>query len=207
MGLASHANELAKECDVHILFTAPSTELAIIAKECPNLIVTAQHMDYITPGDSMGGILPESLIEIGVKAVVINHAYMPLTFSDVLKTIKRAKEMGLQTIICADSIEEAKAMADLGPDILLAEPTELIGQAKISSRDYVTSTIKEIKNINPNILVEQGAGIKSEKDVTELLKLGADGVGVTSGIVKADNPKEMMVKMILAVEKYKKERK
>lgn len=207
MDLAQYANQLADENSIDILFTAPLTELAIVAKECPKLFVTSQHMDHIKPGDSMGRVLPESLKQIGVRAVVLNHADNPVSLAILADTIQRAKEVGLQTIVCADSVQEGQAVAALGPDIVLAEPTRLIGQEQISDRVYVTSTIKKIKEVNSNVLVEQGAGIRSEKDVMELLQLGADGVGVTSGIVKASNPKEMMKKMILSVADFKNERK
>lgn len=205
MELARHANTLAVSNAVDILFTAPVTELANIARECSDLIVTAQHVDNIKPGDSMGKVLMESLVHIGVQAVVLNHADHPLAMSTLADTIQRAKSLGVQTIVCANSVQEAQAIAMLQPDIVLAEPTELIGQAQTSSREYVTSTIESIKKVNPEILVEQGAGIRSEKDVLELLELGADGVGATSGIVKAENPKEAMEKLILAVVDFKKE--
>lgn len=201
--LASHADKLAQEYELDILFTGPLTELAILAARFPNLIVTSQHMDSVGPGDSMGLVLPESLKEIGVEVVVINHADRALTFSQIIATVKRAKELGLKTLVCADSILEAKAIAELGPDILLAEPTELIGQAQITTDEYVLETTRLIKEVNPNILVEQGAGIRTEDDVRKLLELGADGVGLTSGIVKADNPKEMMEKMVMEVVKFK----
>lgn len=205
--LGVYANQLAEEYEVDVLFTAPVAELAVIAKECPSLIVTSQHMDSIEPGDSMGRILAESLKHAGVGAVVLNHADHPLPFAAIAHTIQRAKDAGLQTIVCADSIVEGQAMALLGPDIVLAEPTELIGKDQISDRNYVTTTVGKIKEANPAVLVEQGAGIRSEKDVTELLRLGADGVGVTSGIVKAANPKNMLKKMIQAVANHRKERK
>lgn len=204
MELARYANELAKSNPVDILFTAPHTELANIARECPNLIITAQHVDDIKPGEAMGKVLMESLVHIGVRAVVLNHADHPLAMSTLANSIFRAKEVGLQTIVCANTIQEAQATAIFQPDIVLAEPTELIGQEQISSRDYVTSTIDSIKQINSVILVEQGAGIRSERDVEELLQLGADGVGVTSGIVKAENPSGMMKKMIQEVAAFKK---
>ncbi|WP_042470278.1 triose-phosphate isomerase [Bacillus ndiopicus] len=203
LDLAQHANRLAEQYNVTLLFTAPHPELAKIAQECPNLIVTAQHMDSVVPGEAMGHIFAESLKYVGVQAVVLNHADHPLTLATVAKSIQRAKEVGLQTIVCADSIAEAQAIAVLGPDIVLAEPTELIGQSQKSDGHYVTATVQKIKEVNPNILVEQGAGIRLEADVIELLQLGADGVGVTSGIVKAASPKEMMGKMIQAVATYK----
>ena len=205
MELARYADKLAGKYSIDILFTAPAVELAIVAEDCPNLIVTAQHMDQIEPGNSMGKILAESLKQIGIQVVVLNHADHPLSVAAIAETIGRAQAVGLQTIVCADSVQEAQALALLEPDILLAEPTSLIGQSETSGEEYVTATIEKIKESNPNILVEQGAGVRSEKDVLKLLRLGADGVGVTSGIIKADNPKEMMEKMIQTVAAYKKE--
>lgn len=207
MELARKADELAVHHAIDILFTAPSTELVNIVQECPNLVVTAQHVDDVSPGASMGKVSIESLVDIGVQAAVLNHADHPLSLSTLVHIVQRAKQKGLKTIICADSVLEAQAIALLQPDIVLAEPTEQIGQSQISSRDYVTSTIKKIKEINPNVLVEQGAGIRSEKDVEELFRLGADGVGVTSGIVKAAAPIEMMEKMMQAVSTINRERK
>ena len=204
--LARHANKFTKTYDVDIFFTAPTTELANVAEACPDLLVTAQHMDDISQGDSMGKIIPESLVHIGVQAVVLNHADHLLTMSTLVNSVHRAKELGLKIIVCADSILEAKMMAMLNPDIVLAEPTELIGQKQISSQQYVTSTIESIKHTNPDVLVEQGAGIRSKNDVEELLTLGADGVGVTSGIINAQDPVKMMESMIQAVSVIKKER-
>src|SRR5699024_1445509 len=112
--------------------------------------------------------------EIRVQAIVLNHADHPLTISELLNCLDRSKEVGLKTIVCADSVREARMIAMLEPDIILAEPTELIGADQKSSRGYVQTTIDSIRTVNPDILVEQGAGIRTEHDVTELLRLGAD---------------------------------
>ncbi|TQS76012.1 triose-phosphate isomerase [Ornithinibacillus gellani] len=204
--LALEADRLAETYDIDILFTAPIAELAGIVSTCPNLMVTSQHMDDTNPGDSMGRVFAESLSHIGVQAVVLNHADHPMSFASLARTVRRAYENNLQTIVCADSVAEAKAAALLDPTIVLAEPTALIGQEQMSDRKYVTSTIEAIKTVNPNVLVEQGAGIRSAADVEELLQLGADGVGVTSGIVKADNPIQMMENMVKATAAFKHDR-
>ena len=46
----------------------------------------------------------------------------------------------------------------------------------------------------------QGAGIMNERMSIERLKLGAEGTGCTSGIVKAENPKEMLRLMVEAID-------
>ena len=53
----------------------------------------------------------------------------------------------------------------------------------------------------------QGAGIMNEKDVYRTIKLGADGTGCTSGIVKAKDPKLMLKLMIEAIDKAMNEEK
>lgn len=201
--LAKSADELAKRYKIDILFTALPTELSILAVKCPHLFITAQHIDSTYPGDKMGKILGESLKNIGVQAVVLNHADNPLTMQQIYESIKRTKEIGLRTIVCANSVWEAKSIAELHPDIVLAEPTELIGNSQISSQEYVKATISSIKEINNEILVEQGAGIRTEEDVQKLLQLGADGVGVTSGIINNKSPVGIMERMIKTIASFK----
>ena len=59
-------------------------------------------MDSLTPGRGMGHVLPESLKEAGAEAVFLNHAENQKTVSELYATIKRAKELGMITIVCAD---------------------------------------------------------------------------------------------------------
>ena len=124
--LAKITDELAKNINSTIFFTAPPTELYRVAKETENLVITAQHTDSIDPGRGMGKTLMESLAEIGVGATFLNHAERPLTINAICKAIAKAKEIGIITIICVDSKAEAKAIATLDPDIILCEPSKLI---------------------------------------------------------------------------------
>ena len=56
-----------------------------------------------------------------------------------------------------------------------------------------------VHRVAPGMMILHGAGISDEKDVYEVIKAGADATGSTSGIMKADNPCEMMEKMIASV--------
>lgn len=204
--LALAADKLAEEYDVDIFFTAPFADLANIKSHTKNLKITAQHMDPLVPGRGMGFVLPESLKAVGVDAVFLNHAEHSLKLTDLVKAIKRAKELGIITIVCADSIEEAAAIAMLGPDILLCEPTDLIGTGKTSSFDYINETTSKIKEINKDILVMQAAGISSGEDVYQTIMHGADGTGATSGIINAPNRAKRLEEMIQAIVKAKNEK-
>lgn len=197
---AKVADEMAKkypEIDVYV--TAPYADLYRLNLETEHIIVTSQHLDGIEPGRGMGAVLPDSLANVGVKATFLNHAENPLSLSEISASVKRAKDLGLTTIICADSVEEAKAIATLDVDIILCEPTELIGTGQTSDSSYVEKTNKAIREINPDVLIMQAAGVSTAEDVYNIIKQGADGTGCTSGIVKADDPKQMIVDMIEAL--------
>ena len=204
--LALVADKLVEKYGVEIFFTAPFADLANIKAHTKKLKVTAQHMDPLVPGRGMGHVLPESLKAAGAEAVFLNHAEHSLKLTDLVKTIKRAKELGIITVVCADSLEEAIAIANLGPDILLCEPTALIGTGKTSSFDYITETTTKIKEIDENILVMQASGISTGEDVYQTIIHGADGTGATSGILNATDRAKRLEEMIQAIVKAKSEK-
>lgn len=206
LNLAKAADDFAEKYGVEIFFTAPYADLAKINDNTENIIVTAQHMDSLSPGRGMGYVLPESLKAAGVKAVFLNHAEHSLKLNDLVKTMKRAEELDIITVVCADSLEEAIAIAKLGPDILLCEPTELIGTGQTSSFDYIVETTTKIKEIDDNILVMQASGISNGEDVYNTIIHGADGTGATSGIMEAPDKAGRLEEMIQAIVKAKKER-
>lgn len=56
-------------------------------------------------------------------------------------------------VVCADSVVEAKAVVCMNPDIVLAEPTDLIGTGQVADDSYTIETVKALNTINPNVLV------------------------------------------------------
>ena len=194
--LARYADEAAKKYDVDIIFTTPVVDIRRVAEATERIFVFAPHMDPIVPGRGLADTLPESLVAAGAKGVMLNHAEKPITLSALAKTIKRAKEVGLMTIVCTDTIAEAKAVACLAPTIIVAEPTELIGTGKTSDMDYVKASIEAIKSVDPDILVLQGAGISNGNDVYNVIHAGAEATGSSSGVVKAPSRKAMVDEMI-----------
>jgi triosephosphate isomerase (TIM) len=199
MDLARAADEASGKYDVDIIFTAPFADIREVARAAKRLFVFAPHMDPLLPGRGLAEILPESLRAAGCEGVMLNHCERPLSLSILRRTIERAKEVGLMTIVCADSIAEAKAIALLGPDIVVAEPTELIGTGATSELSYVLASIQAVKSIDPEILVLQGAGISSGKDVYDVIFAGAEATGSSSGVVKAKDRPAMVDEMIGAL--------
>lgn len=207
LNLTQVAEDLAKQYAMTIFVTGPYAHLYQMNQLTDQAKVCAQHLDGIQPGRGMGAVLPESLQEVGVQAAFLNHAEHPLSLAELSQAIERANELDLISIVCADSLKEAEAIAKLDPDIILCEPTELIGTGQTSGADYIRATNQAIKAINPEILVMQAAGISSAQDVYETIRLGADGTGCTSGIVKADQPEQMLKDMVEAAYQAYQERK
>ena len=87
-----------------------------------------------------------------------------------------------------EDVAEAVAISKLNPEILLAEPTELIGTGTVADDSYMVETIQKLHEANPDVLVMIASGVSTADDVYHILKLGADGTGATSGILNAPSP-------------------
>ncbi len=199
--LAKIADTASKKYDVDIIFTTPYADIKAVADATDRIFVFAPHMDCLPIGRGLADILPESVKTAGAVGVMLNHCEKPLTYSTLRKTIKRADDIGLMTIVCTDSAEESKAVALLSPNIIVAEPTELIGTGKTSDIDYVKASIEAVKSIDPEIMVLQGAGISNGNDVYNVIYAGAEATGSSSGVVKAKDRAAMVDEMIHAVRK------
>lgn len=197
--MASIADELALEYGVTLILTGPFTELHNLKKMTKHILIASQHVDYVPDGIGMGKVSPKALKDIGVDVAVINHAENKLYFSEIINIIKECNDLKIYTIVCCDSVLEAKALALLDPTIILCEPTELIGTGQTSDLSYVKQTNNLIKSINPDILVEQAAGVKNYDDVYKIIKAGSDGTGATSAFVKAQDREALLREMIEAM--------
>ena len=199
--LAKAVDKIALKYDLDVIVTPQYADIRLLAENTERIHVYAQHMDALTPGRGLGAVLPESVKEAGAVGVMLNHAEKKLTLQEIQATIARADEVGLATIVCADTVEELTAIAKLSPNLLVAEPTELIGTGKTSDSNYVIETIEKVRAINPDIMVLQGAGISNGQDVYNTIKLGAQATGCTSGIIKAEDPFAMVEEMLYALRK------
>ena len=103
------------------------------------------------------------------------------------------------TIVCADSSAEAAAIAQLKPDIIVAEPSELVGTGVSCGPEYVKAASKAVKDVDPDILVLTAAGISNGQDVYDVIRAGADATGSSSGVAKAPDRAAMVDEMIAAV--------
>lgn len=199
--LAKAADAASKKYGVSIIFTTPVVDIRRVSEATENIFVFAPHMDPIVPGRGLADVLPESLVAAGADGVMLNHCEKPLSFEVLEETIKRADEVGLTTIVCADSLADATKIAGLKPDIIVAEPSELIGTGVSVGKEYVEAATRSVKDVDENILVLTAAGIANGEDVYNTIIAGADATGSSSGIAKAADRAAMVDEMIAAVRK------
>ncbi len=201
LALAREADRAAEALGVAVVFDPQAVDIPRIAEGTRHIHVWAQHMDPLPPGRGVGGVLAEALRDAGATGTLLSHSEKRLTPGDVAAAIARAHEVGLGTMVFADSPEEAAAVARLGPDIVLAEPPSLIatGQA-VGGRmaGFVARTVELVGAVDPSIIVMSGAGVSTADDVAAVMRLGLGGTGSSSGILKAPDPVAAMWAMLEA---------
>ena len=196
---AKAADAAAKKYDIDVLFICPAVEIRRVAENTENLFVFATYMDTLYPGRGCADILPEAVKDAGACGVMVNHCEKPMSLPQIKKIIDRARELDMYVFACADTLDEAKAIAQLHPDIINPEPSEIIGGGNgASPMSYVKESIKVIKEIDPTIMVEQAAGITSGQEVYDFIMAGSEAAGAASGIVNAKDPIAMIDEMIAA---------
>ncbi|MFQ6063913.1 MAG: triose-phosphate isomerase [Candidatus Bathyarchaeia archaeon] len=199
--LAETAEKVSIETDTCIGLAPQLVDIASVA-HLVTLPVFAQHIDPITPGSFTGHILPEAVKVAGATGTLINHSERRLKLTDIDTTVRRAREVGLVSVVCANNPEVSAAVAALKPDMLAVEPPELIGTGIPVSKakpDVVSGTVELVKEVNSDVVVLCGAGITRGEDVSAALRLSTEGVLVASGIVKAKNPYKVLLEFAEAV--------
>ncbi len=202
--LAKVAEVVYKETGITVAVAPQFTDLALVA-EAVEIPVFAQHIDPIRPGAHTGHILPEAVKEAGATGTLLNHSEHRLRLDLIDDCIKRAKEVGLATVVCTNVPSVSAAAAALNPDMIAIEPPELIGTGIAVSKakpEIVTDTLEAVKKVNPEVPVLCGAGITTGEDVYAALKLGTKGVLLASGVVKAKDWKKAIYDLAIAAKRW-----
>ncbi|MCW3135304.1 MAG: triose-phosphate isomerase [Methanophagales archaeon] len=189
--LAEMCEEVAVEKGVNIAICPQQVELALIAS-LVNIPCFAQHVDAVDPGSHTGFTTLESVKEAGARGSLVNHSEHRLKIAEIDFIIKKAASLNLLTIVCTNNITVSKAVAELKPYAIAVEPPELIGTGQAVSKvdpGIVENTVKEVKQVDEGSVVLCGAGVTNGEDVRAAIELGADGVLLASGVVKAKDPK------------------
>jgi triosephosphate isomerase len=191
-----HALEEAKGAFPQVtLMYAPATIALSAWQSRSSLSMLAQHVDPYTPGAHTGFLPPLLLKSIGVRGSLLNHAEHPLSQEVLAETILLMKKEQLLTVCCAENLERAQAIEGLSPDYIAIEPPELIG-GDISISTANPDIIRDAHRSLTKSQMLVGAGIKTGKDVEIAISLGAQGILVASGIVKAEDPKSALFDLL-----------
>jgi triosephosphate isomerase (TIM) len=169
------------------------TKVVIDACETP---VFAQHVDPVGMGQFTGHVLPESVAEAGCVGTLINHSERQLPLEVIKATIKRTREADITSVVCVDTVEKGRQIAAFNPDAIAIEPPELIGSGVSVSKakpEVISGAVSAIKHVNTKIKVLCGAGVTNGEDVAIAQKLGAEGILVASGVVKAKDPEAALL--------------
>ncbi|HDD26319.1 MAG TPA: triose-phosphate isomerase [Acidilobales archaeon] len=206
--IAKLAERAAKEYGLTVIILPPLTEISRLVQEV-EIPVFAQHVDPVNLGAHTGHVTAEMVKEVGASGIMINHSEKRLRIDEINFLIKKAKDLGLETLVCADTPETSAAISALKPELLAVEPPELIGTGIAVSKakpEVITNTVSYVRKINKEVIILTGAGISSYEDVAAAIRLGTSGVLVASAIMKAKNPGKVIDDMAkAAVEAFSKE--
>ena len=174
------------ETNARMVAVASAFDLSSVSS-ISGLEVWSQHLDPVGQGSHTGWLEPETAIARGASGTIINHAEHKVSLEHVEKLMQMLPE-GFPICACAADVEEARALAKLGPTFIAVEPPELIGgDISVTTADpaIVSDTVAAVKEVNPEVRVLCGAGVKNGQDVATAIKLGAEGVLLASGVTKA----------------------
>lgn len=182
--------KVAKDTGVHIAIAVSPLDLRMVIEEV-DLPVFAQHSDIMEYGPYTGHIVLEALKEIGVYGTILNHVEKRMDLEKLEQTIAEAKEIGLRTFVCTHKPSALAVINLWNPDFIAVEPVELIGTnlSVVNAKpEFITDSLKYLKK--PNLLV--GGNIRNSEHVRKALALGANGILVSSAVVKAPDPEKVL---------------
>ncbi len=199
MQLAKIASKIAKKHKIKLAVCPPQHLLSEVAKIPAT--VFAQHLDISNIGSTTGFVIPELAKKSGVSGSLINHSEHRIPSKDIASLIIRLKNLKMKSVVCVKDVREAEKYARLNPDYIAIEPPELIGSGKAVSKErpeIITESVKAIKNVKNKTQLLCGAGIVSGDDVSRAIELGAKGILVASGIVKAKDWQKIIEEFAIA---------
>jgi triosephosphate isomerase (TIM) len=170
-----------------IIAPPPSSILALSKIRIP---LISQHVDDVLLGATTGFIVPEIIKSHGAVGSLINHSEHKIEHSHIKNLVKRLRELDMISIVCADDLDEVRAVSRYSPDFLAIEPPELIGKGVAVSKanpSIVMNSVQVVKGISPDVKVLCGAGIVSKYDVQKAFELGVEGILISSGVVKSSS--------------------
>ena len=202
--LAKIATKISRKYKIKIAVCPPQNVLSEVTKT--SIPVFAQHVDTAKAGSTTGYIVPELVKKSGASGSLINHSEHRIASKEIKELASRLKRLNMISVICVRNVDEARRYSKLNPNYIAIEPPELIGTGKAVSKEkpeIITKSVKAVKEAKNSTRLLCGAGIISGDDVSRALDLGARGILVASGIVKARNWERAIDEFALAFKNRK----
>lgn len=201
LDIARLMEKISQETEVSMAIAVQASDIMRCAQEV-SIPVFAQHIDPIKPGSSTGWTLPEAVKSAGALGSLINHSEHRLILADIDTCVTRARDLGLESLVCTNNVATSKAVSTFSPVMIAVEPPELIGgEVSVTTADpgIVSNTVRAVRTINTTVKILCGAGVKNGKDVAKAIELGADGVLLASGVVKAKDKEAVLRDLVSGI--------
>ena len=182
--------------DARLVAAVSAFDLSAVVAAAPNLEVWCQHLDPIGFGSFTGWLHPATAVERGASGTLINHAEHKVSIEHVAMLLDQVPE-GFTVCACAADIEEARALSALQPDYVAVEPPELIGgdiSVSTARPKVISDSVAAVAGTGVPVLC--GAGVKTRADVEKAMELGAAGILLASGVVKAKDPGAVLTELV-----------
>lgn len=196
--LAKIATSVSERSGTYIAVAVNFLDIPSVAREV-DIDVFAQRIDAVEFGAFTGAVNAEMIKEYGAKGSLLNHSERRMKLADIDFCISKLRKLQMVSIVCTNNVSTTKAVSALKPDFVAVEPPELIGSGIAVSKaqpEIVEKAVKSAKEICREVRVLCGAGITKHEDYVRALELGADGVLIASGIVKAKDQKKALEELV-----------
>ena len=200
--LARAAERVSSVVDVEIVLAPPTPMIGAVASAVNNRVFS-QKAELAKVGQSTGAVIPESIKAAGAVGSILNHSEARVAPSELNLLLPRLKSVGLEVCLCAQTPREVRKLAALSTEYLAVEPPELIGSGVAVSKarpELIEDSVKVAKSAAYHGRILCGAGIVDGEDVRTAVRLGVDGVLISSSVVKAFNWDGKITELALALQ-------
>lgn len=197
INLSNAAQKIADDLQVEIGLAPPLFSISSLS-QMVSIPVLCQHLDNTSEGASTGFLSPEMAKSFGAVGSIINHSEHPISQSLISEMVERLRNLKMTSIVCAKSPEEVSNIASFHPDFIAIEPPELIGSGRAVSKhdpSIITRSLEAKSDRSNSTRLLCGAGIVDKTDVISAIRLGAEGILVSSGVIKASSWHEKILEL------------
>lgn len=185
--LAESARRVAEGTGVEIIVAPPTPMIALVAKAV-RIPVYSQTVGSEAGDKTTGALLPEAVKASKAMGCMLNHSESRRPVAEIKRLVPRLAGLSLDVCLCAGTEAEASRLARLGTKYLAVEPPELIGSGISVTKarpGLISRTVLSVQRSGYTGKLLCGAGIVTGGDVVRAVELGAEGILVSSSVVKA----------------------